>query len=86
MFASHPIIVVLEKYSKEFIGQTWQIWKTTYKAKQEKKKKISEIFTYPSKILDLRFEESFILLDKVVRSMPPLCPPKSYSNPNSQYL
>ena len=39
MFASHSIIVVLEKYSKEFIGQTWQIWKTTYKAKQEKKKK-----------------------------------------------
>jgi len=38
MFASHSIIVVLEKYSKEFIGQTWQIWKTTYKAKQEKKK------------------------------------------------
>jgi len=55
MFASHSIIVVLEKYSKEFIGQTWQIWKTTYKAKQEKKKK-SEIFTFPSKTLDLRFE------------------------------
>jgi len=61
MFASHPIIVVLEKYSKEFIGQTWQIWNLTITVSlptpynylqskaRKKKKKISEIFTYPAK-------------------------------------
>ena len=29
IFASHPVIVVLEEYSKKFIDQTWQIWNLT---------------------------------------------------------
>ena len=66
MFASHPIIVVLEKYSKEFIGQTWQIRNVTitfslptpynYLQSKARKKIKSEIFTFPSKTSDLRFE------------------------------